>query len=122
MAPHAMNITRVSAESGLACTTCHREKNSSLLHGPPGVHDWHMPPRETPMIFEGRTPAALCAQLKDRKTNGGKSIPDLVEHMDHDAIVLWGWSPGGTRTLPPMAHARLMEYVRAWANAGAPCP
>lgn len=122
MSPHAMNVSRVSHESGLSCTTCHRLQNSPLPHGPPGATNWHMPPREMPMVFEGRTPAALCAQLKDPKQNGGKSMNEMVEHMDHDAIVLWGWAPGGARTLPPLAHDKLMEHVNAWARAGAPCP
>src|SRR5262249_11324642 len=39
--PHAMNISRTSAESGLPCTTCHRGQNSKLMRGPPGVPNWH---------------------------------------------------------------------------------
>ena len=55
---HAMNVSRTSAESGLPCATCHRHQNSPIPGGPPGVPGWKLPPRETPMVFQGLSPSA----------------------------------------------------------------
>ncbi|HWN70773.1 MAG TPA: hypothetical protein VNM90_24195, partial [Haliangium sp.] len=96
--PHAMNISRRSAEVGLACTACHRERNSAIPGAPPGAPGWHLPGRETPMVFEGHTPASLCQQLKDPAATGGRDLDDLVDHVEHDPFVLWGWQPGSGRS------------------------
>src|SRR5207237_8149546 len=63
--PHAMNITRRSEKNGVTCATCHRDKNSTRPNQPPGAPNWKLPPAQTPMVFEGKSPAQLCAQLKD---------------------------------------------------------
>lgn len=124
--PHAMNISRASEQAGLKCSTCHREQNADLVgapaHSPPGAPNWHLPPKETPMIFQGRTIAQLCAQLRDPKQNGGKTLAQLVEHVSHDPLVLWGWSPGKDRTLPPLSHKDFVAAMTRWAAAGGPCP
>ena len=120
--PHAMNITRRSETNGLLCATCHREKNGARPNTPPGAPHWHLPPKETPMIFEGRTPKQLCEQLKDPKQTKGRDLHALVEHVDSDALVLWGWSPGPGRTPVPVPHEQLVEAMKTWASAGAPCP
>lgn len=123
--PHAMNITRTSTESGLACATCHRDRNSEALGvpgGPPGAPHWGLPPKETPMVFQGLSPSALCAQLKDPLRNGHRSMDQLVEHVSHDPLVLWGWNPGGKRTLPPMDHASFANAFKTWAASGGACP
>jgi hypothetical protein len=120
--PHAMNITRRSAEAGLPCTTCHREANAPMPGGPPGVSGWRLPPAETPMIFEGRSPHELCLQLKDPKMTGGRSLAQLREHLAHDHLVLWGWHPGPGRTPPPVTHDALVAATDRWLSAGAPCP
>ncbi len=123
--PHKMNITRTSEESGLACNACHQEQNSEAIGvpgGPPGAPNWHLPPRETPMVFQGRSVAALCAQLKDPAQNGGKSLQDLLHHVRVDALVLWGWTPGGTRTSPPMSHPDFVAAFRRWVDSAGACP
>jgi hypothetical protein len=123
--PHAMNITRASVEAGLPCSTCHQERNSEAIGvkgGPPGAPHWGLPPKETPMVFQGLTATALCEQLKDPARNGKKSLAALVDHVDHDALVLWGWNPGGTRTLPPLSHEAFVEAFKTWTSSGAPCP
>ena len=117
-----MNITRRSPEVGLPCTACHRTKNAPMEHGPPGVPDWHMPPREHPRVFEGRSPAELCEQLKDPAKTGGKRVGALVEHVRGDRLVLWAWKPGPGRTRPPISHRAFGEAVATWVAAGAPCP
>jgi hypothetical protein len=120
--PHAMNVTRTSARSGLPCSTCHPAQNTDFVGGPPGVPGWRLPPDETPMVFVGKTPTALCEQLKDPARNGHRTLKDLEEHMVSDPLVLWGWSPGPGRTLPPLSHEVFAGHVRRWVAAGGPCP
>jgi hypothetical protein len=123
--PHAMNITRASIEAGLACSTCHQERNSEALGikgGPPGAPHWNLPSKETPMVFEGKTESALCEQLKTPAQTGGRSLAQLLDHVTHDPLVLWGWAPGGKRTVPPIAHERFVAAFSAWVSSGAPCP
>jgi hypothetical protein len=123
--PHAMNISRVTAASGVPCWTCHGERNADTLgivDGPPGAPGWRMPPADMPMTFEGKSPTALCEQLKDPTRNGGRTLAALLDHMSHDALVLWGWSPGGKRSAPPLAHAKFVEAVATWVAGNGACP
>ncbi len=125
--PHAMNITRDSEKNGVPCSTCHYEKNAEDAVGapagsPPGAPNWHLPPEDTPMVFVGRTPEQLCAQLKDPKQNGNKTLAQLLHHVGHDPLVLWGWNPGEGRTTPPLPHDAFVKSFQAWVDAGGPCP
>jgi hypothetical protein len=123
--PHAMNISRASAAAGVPCASCHQERNSEAIHiagGPPGAPHWGLPPAETPMVFEGKTVTALCEQLKDPERNGHRSLAMLLDHVSHDPLVLWGWSPGGTRTTPPLPHDKFIAAFTAWVAGDAACP
>ena len=123
--PHALGISRDSVDAGLACSTCHQESNADTVgmsKGPPGAPHWGLPPEETPMVFQGLTPAQLCAQLKDPAKNGGKNLDQLLHHVSKDPLVLWGWNPGGDRTPVPIAHATFVENFEAWVDAAGACP
>lgn len=120
--PHRMKVSRRSEDAGLPCTTCHQRQNAPFLHGPPGVPGWKLPPRDMPMVFQGKTPRELCEQLKDPAQNGHKKLSDLEEHFGHDPIVLWGWNPGPGRKKPPISHEELVGHTKRWLDAGAPCP
>ena len=123
--PHAMLVTRGPEGRGVTamkCSACHMRTNNPQPHGPPGAPNWHLPPPETPMVFEGRSPAELCRTLKDPAQNGGKDLEQLVHHMVADSLVLWGWDPGPGRTLPPLSQPEFARAVHEWAEAGAPCP
>jgi hypothetical protein len=120
--PHSMHVSRRTNDAGVPCTTCHRGENQPFEHGPPGVPGWRMPVRDTPLVFEGLSVAELCGRVKDPKRNGGRNPEALVEHMEHDPFVLWAWSPGPGRTVPPMKHDELVTHVKRWVEAGAPCP
>ena len=123
--PHALWISRRSAEAGLPCSTCHQEKNSEAIGvagGPPGAPHWGLPPKETPMVFQGKTPRALCEQLKDPAATGGKDLAGLLHHVEEDALVLWGWNPGGKRKKPPVSHAAFVAAFRTWVASGGACP
>jgi hypothetical protein len=123
--PHAMNISRQSVEAGLPCSTCHQEHNSEAIGirgGPPGAPRWNLPPKQTPMVFEGRTVHALCEQLKDPAQNGQRSLAALHEHISTDELVLWGWAPGGNRSLPPLSHPQFVAAFTAWVASDGACP
>ncbi|MEM9188678.1 MAG: hypothetical protein AAGF12_05855 [Myxococcota bacterium] len=122
---HAMNIRRRSVEAGLPCQTCHQDRNSEAFGvsgGPPGAPHWALPPSETPMVFQGQTERALCEQLRNPATNGGKDLAALLEHVRHDSLVRWAWDPGGGRRTPPVSHEGFVQAFQRWTAAGAPCP
>ncbi len=73
-------------------------------------------------MFVGRSPAQLCAQLKDPKQTGGKDLAGLIHHVEEDALVGWGWAPGPGRKPVPITRAKLVASMKTWADAGAPCP
>ncbi len=111
---------------GLHCATCHRQANPPASYGahmPPGVSTgWRLPPPEHKMVFANLSSSALCAQLKDPKQNGGKTLAELVHHVSSDPLVLWAWSPGYGRAPVPVPHAELTRALKAWVDAGGPCP
>jgi hypothetical protein len=104
---------------GLECTSCHQEKNVEGTRVP-GAHDWHLAPRE--MVWLGRSPGAICKQIKDPARNGNRTLAQIVEHSAHDGLVAWGWAPGADRTPAPGTQARVGALMDAWAKTGAACP
>jgi mono/diheme cytochrome c family protein len=110
----------------LTCATCHSTQNSPLAHAPPGLDTdgqpgWHMPPANMKMSWIGLSGAALCKVFREPRTNGGRSIAMLEEHMVTDHLVAWGWHPGPGRELPPLDKPAFDEQVRTWIRNGAPC-
>lgn len=122
---HAQNVRRGAdgkGKFGQKCSTCHQEQNVAGLNMPPGAPNWHLPPANMPMIWEGKTPGQICLQIKDPKQNNGKTVAQIVEHVTSDKLVLWGWNPGEGRTLPPMGHAEFAAKFKEWEQFGAACP
>jgi hypothetical protein len=117
-----MRVSRQLDALGTNCQTCHRAANGIGPHQPPGSEHWRMPPAATPMTFQGKSVAELCRDLKDPSKNGKRSLEDLVNHVGSDALVLWAWSPGPGRALPPMTHDEFSAAFKKWADAGGPCP
>ncbi|AXQ31525.1 hypothetical protein D0B54_23810 [Solimonas sp. K1W22B-7] len=119
--PHAQHVVRGENGHGaptLHCAACHQETNIDHARVPGAPH-WHLAPLS--MGWEGLDNTRLCQTLIDRSRNGDRDIAALVEHMRADPLVLWGWSPGAGRTLPPLTHPQFMQAVDAWAAAGGPC-
>jgi hypothetical protein len=104
---------------GMRCTTCHGPANFDP-GGVPGHPTWHVAPIE--MAWAGKTLGDICAQIKDPKRNGGKSMEQLIEHMADDTLVGWGWAPGANREPAPGTQKEFGELIRAWAETGAACP
>jgi len=126
--PHAQNVRRGPSGKGavgFGCGTCHFSANSPAsygLHMPPGAPNWHLPPPERKMVFIGLSSGDLCRTIKNPKTNGGKDLEALLEHVSHDKLVLWGWDPGLGRNPVPIPHAEFVAKFQQWVEAGAPCP
>ena len=99
---HDMNVQRGPENKGMAglhCSACHRDDNQ-LLTGVPGAPNWHLAPSS--MGWEGLDDHDLAAVLIDREKNGDRSHEDLIEHVEKDPLVGWGWKPGVGRSVPPV--------------------
>ncbi|NUP09649.1 MAG: Isoquinoline 1-oxidoreductase subunit [Polyangiaceae bacterium] len=104
---------------GMECTSCHQDRNQDLARVP-GAPKWALAPIE--MAWVGKTRAEVCAQLKDSKRNGGKTLQQIVEHSAHDELVAWGWAPGVGREPAPGTQKQFGALVAAWVESGAECP
>ena len=123
--PHAQNVQRGPDGKGLyalKCANCHQYSNLPGPNMPPGNPNWHMLPPQTPMVFQGKTPAELARQLKDPKQNGNRTLDQLIHHVSEDKLVLGGWDPGDGRIKPPIGHAEFAAKVREWIEKGAAVP
>jgi len=105
----------------MKCTNCHQPTNIPGLNKPPGHPEWHLPPATMKMVFEGRTPNQLAKQLVNPRTNGNKTMQQLIDHAD-DGLVKAGWNPGEGRTLPPLSHEEFKKAWITWITTGAYAP
>lgn len=105
----------------MKCSNCHQPTNTPGLHTPPGNPKWGLPPMGMKMVFQGKSPSQLAKQLVNPKTNGNKTMQQLIEHADDD-LVKAGWNPGEGRTLPPMSHAAFKKAWLTWIKNGAFAP
>lgn len=122
---HIQNVKRGPDGHGVSamrCSACHQDRNLAGAHIPPGNPKWGLPAPDHKMVFVGRSPGALCRQLKDPKQNGGRSLEQLFDHVAHDDLVGWGWNPGDGRSLPPLSREETADAMRTWIAGGAACP
>jgi hypothetical protein len=104
---------------GMECGTCHQDRNQEIPRVP-GAPGWGLAPVE--MAWLDRTPAQICAQLKDPTKNGGKTLAQVRTHVEQDPLVAWGWQPGADRIPAPGSPAELGALLQAWIDTGAECP
>ncbi|MDF2810126.1 MAG: Isoquinoline 1-oxidoreductase subunit [Microvirga sp.] len=119
---HEPPVSRGTDGFGLAtmrCSSCHQETNFDPGRMP-GHPLWHLAPAE--MAWEGKTISQICAQIKDPKRNGGRSLADLIEHIGSDTLVGWAWAPGFGRQPAPGTQKEAGALVEAWVKTGAACP
>ena len=119
---HTFNVARGPENKGvpgMTCTNCHKDANQDAMTIP-GAKDWQMAPLS--MGWTGLSPAQLCAALLDPKKNGGRTGDKVIEHMRDDRLVLWAWSPGGTRKPPALDHKAFVAALETWIKKGAHCP
>jgi hypothetical protein len=124
--PHLQNVKRGPDGKGLyalKCKNCHQDKNLPGEGMPPGHPEWHLPPANMPMVFQGRSPAELARQLKDPRQNGGKTLEEILHHVSHDSLVTEsGWNPAEGKSKPPLTHAEFATKMREWVKNGAAIP
>ncbi|HUQ07449.1 MAG TPA: Isoquinoline 1-oxidoreductase subunit [Kofleriaceae bacterium] len=104
---------------GMECGGCHQDRNQELTRMP-GAPEWHLAPIE--MAWVGKSAGYICAQMKDPKRNGGKTLEQIVEHNGHDELVGWGWAPGAGREPAPGTQQQFGALSVAWLESGAECP
>jgi hypothetical protein len=122
---HTQGVKRGPDGKGLyalKCANCHQSGNTAGLNMPPGNPNWHLPPADMPMVFQGKSAKELALQLKDPERNGHKTLQQLIKHVSGDTLVLWGWNPGDGRTKPPLAHAEFARQFKLWVAKGAAIP
>ena len=122
---HGMNIqageSRIGAET-IQCSTCHayREGSNDTPHGAPQVAmNWQLAPVEADWF--GKTSEEICTQLRDPTRNGGRTMVELAEHLNHDLILHWAWSPGCGREAAPYSLQEHIDDLLVWGVAGFPC-
>ena len=123
--PHLQNVKRGPDGRGLyalKCKNCHQDKNLPGEGMPPGHPQWHLPPANMRMVFQGKSPAELARQLKDPKQNGGKTLEEIIRHVAGDSLVLTGWNPAEGRSKPPLSHAEFAAKMGEWIEKGAAIP
>ena len=121
---HTMSPQRGKDGKGvyaMKCSNCHQPTNTPGLNTPPGNPNWHLPPANMKMVFEGRTPNQLAKQIMNPKLNGNKNKQQLIEHAD-DGLVLAGWNMGEGRTVPPLSHEEFKKAWITWIQTGAYAP
>lgn len=120
---HGMNINGDESRIGInsiPCSACHATSNSELPHGPPGAPVWLLAPVE--MNWWEKSSAEICEQIKDPARNGGRTLQEVADHINHDALVHWGWDPGPGREPAPYSIKEIVAALESWAASGAPCP
>jgi hypothetical protein len=130
MHPHSPPAARGADGGGIpgnTCGACHMDRNVNILAGQqvsfqsiPGHPRWSMAPIE--MAWQGKSIGEICRQLRNPDRNGGRSLAVLYEHVAHDDLVGWGWTPGAGREPAPGTQELLGQLVQAWIDSGAECP
>lgn len=121
---HSMLPQRGGEGKGLyamKCSNCHHSKSVPGENTPPANPNWHLPPADMKMVFEGKSAHELARQLVNPELNGHKSMDDLIEHAN-DTLVKAGWAMGGDRTPPPISYAEFKQVWVKWIETGAFAP
>ena len=109
---------------GLPCKSCHGDANTATLASSiasiPGHPHWGLAPAS--MAWQGKSSREICLQLKDRASNGGRSLAEIHEHVARDSLVGWAWHPGAGRIAAPGSQAQFGALIAAWIATGAACP
>jgi len=104
----------------MRCRNCHNETGNNDMSGVPGAPHWQLAPAS--MLWEGLSIGDLCRMLKNPQINGNRTPDGLVEHMDTEKLVLWGWQAGGRREPVPISHKEFVDLLKVWVSSGTACP
>ncbi len=128
--PHSFLVSRKIKTLGYACNSCHASQGENFSPLPPRAAHWDMPAREK-SLHKGMSAADLCELWKDPQKNffetggrvgEGRSLEDLLEHIQTDALVKWSFDPGFGRVPAPEGHTKFVAKFTEWIDGGAPCP
>jgi hypothetical protein len=103
----------------MRCGDCHNDSGNNPPSGTPGGLHWQLAP--VSMVWQGLSAGDLCRMLKDPARNGNRLPGALVEHIESDSLVLWGWNPGGGREPVPIPHAEFVDQMKVWVAGGSAC-
>lgn len=106
--------------SAMRCANCHNAIGNNPTSGTPGAPHWQLAPIS--MLWQGLSTGQLCRMLKNPQLNGNRTPQALIEHMDKDLLVLWGWNPGKGREPVPMPHKEFVNQMKVWVAGGTACP
>jgi mono/diheme cytochrome c family protein len=106
--------------SAMRCGNCHNDLGNNPTSGAPGGPHWQLAP--VSMLWQGLSVGDLCRMLKNPKLNGNRTPEALVEHMESEPLVLWGWNPGRGREAVPMPHGEFVNLMKVWIAGGTVCP
>ncbi len=59
------------------------------------------------------SPTPVGATVLDTTRYGGKTRPQIAEHMGHDSLVGWAWNPGAERTPAPGTQEQFGKLIEA---------
>lgn len=121
--PHVPKVTRGPDNHGvigMRCGACHSQTGNNPNSGVPGAPHWQLAPAS--MKWQGLSDKELCQMFKDPARNGGKDGAALVEHMENDPLVAWGWNPGSDRESVSVSRAETVMLMEVWVADGMPCP
>ena len=105
--------------AAMRCTTCHQAANYDAgRHArPSGV--------ASGAALDGVAGQVARRDLRAAEGSGAQrraTSEEIVEHMAHDSLVGWGWTPGVGREPAPGTQAAFGALIKAWADTGAVCP
>jgi hypothetical protein len=89
---------------------------------PPGHRGASLAARTGFDALAGVSVGDLCRMLKNPKLNGNRTLQALVEHMESEPLVLWGWNPGRGREAVPIPHGEFVNLMKVWMAGGTVCP
>lgn len=120
--PHVPRVVRGPDNHGVSamrCGNCHNETGNNPTSRTPGAPHWALAPAS--MLWQGLSVGELCRMLKNPALNGKRSPQALVEHMETDVLVRWGWNPGEGLEPVPIPHKEFVDLMKVWVASGTAC-
>lgn len=111
--PHILRVVRGTDDHGVGamrCGNCHNAMGNNPTSRTPGAPHWALAP--VAMVWQGLPTGELCRMLKDPARDGKRSPEALIEHMERDPLVGWGWNPGHGLEPVPIPHAEFVGPMK----------
>jgi hypothetical protein len=118
--PHVVRGPDDHGVSAMRCGNCHNETGNNPTSRTPGAPHWALAP--VSMLWQELSTGELCRMLKDPALNGKRSPEALIEHMERDPLVGWGWDPGRGLEPVPIPHKEFVDLMKVWVAGGTACP